>query len=338
MERGRYHQIDFLRALACVMVVGFHYLYRGPLDNWVPFAGPDWLVAMSRFGYLGVPLFFAISGFVIILSAENAMPRSFAASRIARLYPAFWAAVLLTTLAVHLGDVPGLVVPWTDVLLNFTMLAPWFKAEYVDSAYWSLVVEIHFYCYVWLLLRLGWFKHLRLLMAGWLLLSAVNLARPMFPLEFILDVRWAPFFCLGIGAYLMRRGDRSWQILATMAASSALSVAYSCIQARRLGHPNIEIVGGIVVAIVAVFWLLAYDRLRMRGGAALYWAATLTYPVYLLHEYIGYVTLTALWRAGVPWWLCLPLAFAGVLLLSHLVHRWVEKPLAGRMKRVVAGA
>src|SRR5690606_22325050 len=170
-------------------------------------------------------------------------------SRVARLYPAFVVAVVLTTVVVRLGDMPDLVVPWRDVLINFTMLAPWFKAEYVDAAYWSLVVEIHFYAWVWLILRLGWFKHLRLLMAGWLLLSAINLARPMFPVEFVLGVRWAPFFCLGVGAYLMRRGDRSWQVHGLMGVSSVLAVAYVCAQRIAWGEGGVEVAGVLVAAI-----------------------------------------------------------------------------------------
>ena len=136
MASRRYHQIDLLRSVACFMVVAFHYLYRGHLDGWIPFASPMAVTETVKFGYLGVQLFFAISGFVIFLSAQGATPRAFAASRAARLYPAFWAAVALTTLVVHLGGLSSLVVPWRDVFLNLTMVAHWFKAEFVDWAYW----------------------------------------------------------------------------------------------------------------------------------------------------------------------------------------------------------
>ena len=341
MGRGRYHQIDFLRALACGMVVVFHYAYRGQLDGWVPFPGPDWLVPIAKFGYMGVQLFFAISGFVIILSAENATPRRFVASRAARLFPAFWAAIVLTTVAVHVGHVPSLLVPWRDVAINFTMLAPWFKAEYVDSAYWSLLVELHFYVYVWVLIRLGWMKHIQAVMAGWLALSIVNFARPMFPVEFLFDARWAPFFCIGICAYLIHKGRRTPFVYALFAVAALLAAAYSRGQALKMASfspAEVGVVTGITLSIAAVFWLVAHGRFQLRGHPVLYWAATLTYPIYLLHEYIGYVALTDLWHAGVPAGASLLLTVAGVLLLSYLVHRWVEQPLSGRIRQAVAGA
>jgi peptidoglycan/LPS O-acetylase OafA/YrhL len=48
---------------------------------------------VSRYGYLGVDLFFVISGFVVQLSAWDRRPPEFVVSRIVRLYPAFWIAV-----------------------------------------------------------------------------------------------------------------------------------------------------------------------------------------------------------------------------------------------------
>jgi len=62
-SRGRLHEIDLLRILAAVSVMAYHYLfsaYAGGLSG-LHFPHVD---VVARYGYLGVDLFFTISGFV----------------------------------------------------------------------------------------------------------------------------------------------------------------------------------------------------------------------------------------------------------------------------------
>lgn len=340
MASRRYHQIDLLRSVACLMVVAFHYLHRGHMEGWIPFAAPANVVSVVKFGYLGVQLFFAISGFVIFLSAQGATPRAFAASRAARLYPAFWASVVLTTLVVRWGDMPSLVVPWRDVLLNFTMVAHWFGAEFVDWAYWSLAVEFHFYIMIWLLLRFNGMRHIKAFMAVWLLISLANYFRPAYPVQFVLEVQWAPLFCVGICANLMRGGDRSSSVHALFFSAALLSVAYAAAQVTRINEfdrLDLWVVIGVASVIPAIFWLISRERFEISGNPVLYWAATLTYPVYLLHEYIGYVLMTRLSSAGLSPALCVLLVAAAVWMAAYVLHVYLERPLSKVIRRVVAG-
>ncbi|RZA28395.1 MAG: DUF1624 domain-containing protein, partial [Lysobacteraceae bacterium] len=92
----RFHEIDYLRGFACLCVVAFHWFSRGPNLGLMPGVEFPQAEAVARYGYLGVHLFFMISGFVILMSAQGATPRSFAAARAARLYPALWVCATLT--------------------------------------------------------------------------------------------------------------------------------------------------------------------------------------------------------------------------------------------------
>ncbi len=60
----RFYEIDLLRFLAALSVVLYHYTYRGYMaDHYspVPFVG---IGRFTKYGYLGVELFFLISGYV----------------------------------------------------------------------------------------------------------------------------------------------------------------------------------------------------------------------------------------------------------------------------------
>ena len=148
----RTYGIDLLRGVACVSVIAFHYLARGALAGWMPELPLPLLEPFARYGFLGVHLFFMVSGFVIFMSAIGRTPREFVASRVSRLYPALWFAAPVTMLLMLWHANPVLTVSWQDFFWNLTLMPQYVGAQFVDGAYWSLAVELQFYIFVWLVL------------------------------------------------------------------------------------------------------------------------------------------------------------------------------------------
>ncbi|ELJ8480328.1 acyltransferase, partial [Vibrio cholerae] len=74
--------LDLLRVLACLMVVFYHYFYYGPLVGQV--AGKLMDSNIFAYGYLGVDIFFVISGFVISSSLKKNNIYSFFKARFKR--------------------------------------------------------------------------------------------------------------------------------------------------------------------------------------------------------------------------------------------------------------
>jgi peptidoglycan/LPS O-acetylase OafA/YrhL len=71
MSRSRINELDVLRLFAALFVVCFHYAFRGhAADGLSPISYPPLLPA-AKYGYLGVQLFFMISGFVILMSVHG---------------------------------------------------------------------------------------------------------------------------------------------------------------------------------------------------------------------------------------------------------------------------
>jgi peptidoglycan/LPS O-acetylase OafA/YrhL len=151
-EHKRFHELDVLRGVAAVGVVLFHYITR--YDQLYPRRGD---VAFDfEIGSSGPLLFFVISGFVIFMTLSRCKVVSdFTVSRFSRLYPAYWAAVLLTYTVGTIWPLPGQHYTVFQLLINFTMLQAYLGVPPIDDVYWTLNIEIFFYATMLILFFLG---------------------------------------------------------------------------------------------------------------------------------------------------------------------------------------
>lgn len=173
-RRQRISELDALRFLAAISVVFYHLIF-----GHIQFAESKsalWLALFnsSRFGYIGVDLFFIISGFVILMTATKRSAVGFAVHRAIRLYPTFWIAVAITTTIVWCTRPSA--APLIDLrmfLANLTMLPGYMGHEYIDGVYWTLAIEIKFYFLVFVLMLFGQVRHAEYWAYFWLLLLAM---------------------------------------------------------------------------------------------------------------------------------------------------------------------
>ena len=146
--------LDLLRLFAALLVVAYHFLYRGSLGSEytnVQFGLNDTLL---RYGYYGINLFFLISGFVILWTAESKPWHRFLVARFARLWPAFIACVTITAGAALLYSKAPFQVGLDQWLANLTFVAPAFGQPFMDGVYWTIVLELVFYGWVALALMI----------------------------------------------------------------------------------------------------------------------------------------------------------------------------------------
>jgi peptidoglycan/LPS O-acetylase OafA/YrhL len=145
--------------------------------NWTdfPVSGP---LVWFRSGWMGVDLFFVISGFVITLSAFARLrqgsfadfARSFSRARIARIAPLYYLTCLIFMVFIQ----PELVfVPdiWKQVLSHGLFLHSLFLMHQggINGVNWSVSVEMQFY--LLMLITAPWLRR-----ANWLLIGAAALA------------------------------------------------------------------------------------------------------------------------------------------------------------------
>ena len=330
-RRRRLDLLDVLRFVAAMGVVASHWTFGGVLHGKIqgvseltPVAGP------ARYGYVGVQLFFLISGYVIVGSARGKSARQFVVGRLARLYPAFWVSVLITAAVTAVaGAVSHLSVSPAQVLVNLTMAPGLFGVEAVDSVYWTLVLELWFYALVAVALLAGRLETLIRLMPAWavLILGATLLVGPD-PSAPYVGAYFAPFAGGVILASARREGWSGARVVG-LAAALAVSVVrvtdLAGVVQRNTGEPVSETVAAaLVVACFAVVAVVGHPRLSsiaVPGAAAM---GALTYPLYLLHADLGYISLSHLVRV-VPVPVAYAIALAGVLGLAWSVHVLVER-------------
>ncbi|MEK7778855.1 MAG: hypothetical protein AAB293_02150, partial [Pseudomonadota bacterium] len=74
-----------------------------------------------------------------------------------------------------------------------------------------------------------------------------------------------------------------------------------------------------------------FKRTSILGHSNWIWVGALTYPLYLIHQNIGFMIYNATYTMFNPHVLFWGLVI-GILMLSHAIHILVEKPLARTMR------
>jgi peptidoglycan/LPS O-acetylase OafA/YrhL len=339
MNKARVNEIDLLRFIAAMAVLFFHYAFRGnAADGMTTLAYPA-LAPLAKYGYLGVELFFMISGFVILMTAARGSLRGFVVSRFVRLYPAFWACCTITFLAILAIGGTRYSSSLHDYLINMTMLADFVGVQTMDGAYWSLTVEIRFYVLVALVLLIGQIRHAQAILIGWLALTIVSLASGK--LRFLLIADYSPYFIAGATFFLVWERGMSLTRAAMLLLAWALAIYHSVGQLGEAEEHFTTVLNGYAVAAVvtvffAVMLLISLRRTGSFGERRWVLIGALTYPLYLLHQYIGFMIFNVvhpMLNVHLVFWGTIFVALA----LAYAVHVLVEKPLAGPLKQVLNG-
>ncbi len=320
----RLESLDGLRGLAALFVAWFHIYQRNELIR------PDGLVAdvmhwTSQYGWLGVQAFFVITGFVIPYSIRagrhaGGWPNAgrFMAKRGLRLYPPFLAAAALTfgiwVLAPLVpgfrGETPDIDAIW--VVQNFTLTAPFFGEIWANPVFWSLVVEVQYYCVIALLFALRPYVESRHFPVALCLCVAACVLSALTPIYLHSVLSWAPLFVIGYLLYAHLVEEREPLPLLLVATVAIGAMVWS----------------GQLLELVPVAITVAVILLRWRPGPVMLWLGAISYSLYLIHYPIGVRAVRLFGRLDI--WGIEIIAYAASLALV-LAASWVfyvafEKP------------
>lgn len=353
--------LDVLRLFAALLVVSYHFLFfswiepvghegiRDAVNADIAFPGA---VGFSWWGWIGVELFFVISGYVISMSAGRKTPIGFAIDRIVRLYPAllfFSTCALVVVIGAGVSPVPIAVEHWIRAATLFP------KGPWIDGVIWTLVIEAIFYFAIFTTLLCGGIARLPTLARFGLAVTTGFWAMVM--LSYFIDLGDAgavlrslasayaskvvllttgSFFLVGMFAYeIFERGvtrERVTYILLAVLGSLA-SIWHGAIRTEGVAD-----FGGSPLLPMSI-WLfatllcgLAISVERRRPPGPRYRALArrlglITYPLYLMHNITGGWMMGRLRDAGTSMVMAATLAFIVCLAGSYLFAMFIEPPM-----------
>ncbi|RZK57790.1 MAG: acyltransferase [Pedobacter sp.] len=319
--------IDFMRFLAALFVVFFHLNQAIPhIDNWYR--------NFVKYGYLGVPVFFVISGFCIAISIQNIdYFKVFLIKRFFKVFPAYWFSLIILLLAAvfqklytGFNMVHHLPKDFLSIIATLSLTtSPFSKIATANWVYWSLTYEVVFYLLASLSLLAS--KKNMIYLFAVVSLASVTLAPNQYQILFFLD-QW-PLFCAGFCIYqLLNKSNLTGKLSYTI-----LLVFNLFAISNKFGFGIFSFSSYTICML-----LLATYKLNMKEN----WFSSLgkyAYSTYLIHVPIGvfifglfknpylqqHVLLNILYDV---------LIYSVVSYLAHLMYINIEKPFVAYANRL----
>lgn len=333
-----------LRLFAALAVLMYHlHLYFPPIAGGLAFFG---------YGFTGVSFFFILSGFVLTWAhREGTSSRRFYWHRVARIWPLH---LLTSALAVFAPPLmPAAESNWVSAPFVATLTQAWIPASPFLGSYngvsWSLSCEAFFYlAFPFLLHRMVLASRVRrvifvvvpllmlVLALGLAAISSVSAAdfllgtMPLYRLgEFVLGISlarlmqqgWIPGFSIRQAAYLLL-ALYFCLVGASLVAHRAVPVTFA----------NLLLVPAFLAIIAACSHADLSGRTRLLGSPALVRLGQWSFALYLVHELVLRVAKPYATSPGKAILLAAAVVLASVI-LSGLLHEFVEKPSEGWLRR-----
>lgn len=335
-DNKRNYLIDFLRFIAALWVTLFH--FNEPIkyiDN-----GYRNIV---KLGYLGVPIFFVISGYCIMMAALNSKSAlAFLIRRFFRILPLYWLSLIIVIFAaivqrLVLGNNtishPNNLSSLFATLVLYTQ--PLSKIPTINWVYWSLSCEVAFYLVVYIGLN---FKK-KYLIYYFILVSVIAIFvevptnTPFFFLQF-----W-PAFALGLGTYYIHNGEdfNFTKTLVTILIAVNLGALYKHLGFARFAGDKLTTYYFIATLITSLLILLSpIISLKQNFFSKL---GDYSYGVYLIHVPIGIFILKIFKTPAIQQKLVLNigydiLCYVIVSIFAAIIYKYVELPAINVGKKV----
>jgi peptidoglycan/LPS O-acetylase OafA/YrhL len=268
--------------------------------------------------------------------------RDFIFFRFARLYPTFWLCAAITFLVMAVAPLSGRTVSPFNALMNISMLPITTGFKPIDPVYWSLEVELFFYGLMAALVALGFRLRIIPVLTALVAVNLIFLALPgpvtelpklVKLVRLTLSMRYLHFFLFGIVCYELYRAR-----LAVLPSNSKAGWPIStiacvlCVVTTFVEAPLDEF--GVTVVLGVLFYCATTYRIPPLNNSILLTLGACSYPLYTIHQNIGYTVIRRLESLSFHPLLAITCAAALVISISIGISRWVELPSNKLLRRL----
>jgi len=303
-----------LRGLAALSVCWYHMTISYPAGSIIK--------SVSKFGWLGVEVFFVLSGFIIpyILFLSGYKLRNnfgkFILKRLIRLYPPYIIAVILVLILWHLSAItPGFkgVNPEyssAQVLLHLGYLNDIFDYPWFNPVFWTLAIEFQYYILISLIFPLVVCKKDYYRRIGMIILCL---------LPVIAEAKAFVFSYLG----LFSLGILTFQYFSKLISSREYLILYI------LASASLFMTFGTLIALLGMATALVIGFLKINVNRVFIFLGSISYSLYLIHVPVGSRAVHLGQRLVSTEYEYLFISLIGVILsiaFASLFYIYIEKP------------
>ncbi len=338
---GKLDSIQIVRALAALMVVLFHSHYL--VDSF----SPGFRIVIPfiyTYGYLGVDIFFVVSGFIIagVTSKDDFTLPSYFIKRFFRIYPIYWVFCYLSLVSYYkFGLNIGQSLEYATIYASF-LTAPIANSLPIYPVGWTLTHEVFFYLIAGIAISFTRLKGLILVLLALGLIGLATQGRTLLnsgPLELLRQTLTSPYqihFAAGVLIFCCQRQLIKLRVLPAFLSS----IACFYITITFLLETAVPI-GVCLGASLFVIALLNAEKLSLLNSPNCFFQLTTkalisignaSFSLYLVHwivfRWMGYEKTLALLL--LPSWSAEIWRYFGILVavgLSLLLHRFLEMPV-----------
>jgi peptidoglycan/LPS O-acetylase OafA/YrhL len=339
LNKQHHLELDLFKIAGALSIVLFHYTFRGyAADNMSTLHFSE-VGAIFKYGFLANYLFFILSGFTILLNIQNKNFKTFISSRVLRLYPSFWVAVCLTTLATIFWGGSRYHVEPLQFLLNLTMLNGFIGIKSVDGAYWFVFVVLKFYLIIAMLILLKLVNYYKYFAGIWLLIAFVTEVYNIPKIGFFIIPNFAPFFISGM--IFCSAKKEGWDIYKSIIIILSLLFSLYIISKGIPSfnkHYNTEL--SIFVVYLIIFFmhlsifLVSINKIKFNLSSTFATLGVCTYPLYLIHQNIGFMLFNNYGHIANKY-VVLIITLIFMFFLSLIIVKFIEPYLVNVMDNVI---
>jgi peptidoglycan/LPS O-acetylase OafA/YrhL len=337
--RRRLLFLDGLRGLAAMAVVGYHFYGGNPAHESLAQLLPSWLGSILQRGYLGVEVFFVISGFVVAYSVRSvvitpAYAFEFMVRRLCRLAFPYWTAIVLMVISIVVSNWVlrdrAVALPSVESLLAHGLyLQGLLGMDQILPIFWTLCLEVQFYLVFIVLAYWGIdqddHKLILATMFGVFSLIVSCFTGVKSESSGLFLPYWYMFFC---GVLLERSVGRAWLLFFFLGVVALVTGVMQDVHGLM-----VVVTGGVI------YGAIVFDKMeRWLGQGWVQYLGRISYSLYLVHLIVGTRILNLGYReqgTGGMTLIWFGLAIAASLVAAHVMFVWVEQPSMALSRRVV---